>query len=60
MAFDRMFEDDEVATLEDILDSFVRNKTLSVSAAKAFCKKGNEEIQAFKGVAEIWAACGPV
>jgi hypothetical protein len=59
MVFTRMFEsdDDEAATLESILDPFVRNKTLSASAAEAFCKKGNEEIQAFEGVAEVWAAC---
>ena len=59
MVFNRMVEseDDELGTLEGIFDHFVRNKTLSVSAAKAFCKKGNEEIQAFKGVAEAWAAC---
>ena len=61
MVFNRMVEseDAEVATLEGILDPFVRNKTLSMSAAKAFCKKGNEEIQAFKGAAEVWAACEP-
>ena len=42
MVVNRMFEseDDEAATLEDILDPFVRNKTLSASAAEAFCKKG--------------------
>ena len=59
MVFNRMFDsdDDEAATLESILDPFVRNKTLSASAAEAFCKKGNEEIQAFEGVAEVWAAC---
>ena len=42
MVFNRMVEsdDDEAATLESILDPFVRNKTLSASAAEAFCKKG--------------------
>ena len=61
MVFNRMVEsdDDDAATLESILDPFVRNKPLSASAAVAFCKKGNEEIQAFEGVAEVWAACKP-
>ena len=32
---------------------------MSASVAEAFYKKGNEEIQAFEGVAEVWAACKP-